>query len=217
MQELQQELLYTQIQTQEEERSRVAADLHDDVGATLAALRLSVAQVQSNGNNTQSEALVKIKALTDKAIDSIRNISHALTPAGLEVFGPVPVLEELAASLSKGTTEICVVVKNEIIKQPIERELALYRVTQELLNNVLKHAAASQVTLHLEQEHENILLVCTDNGKGFDTTRHYNGIGLKNIANRVKMMDGSMQIDSSDGAGTRVIIKLPVIKNVHGE
>ena len=91
----------------------------------------------------------------------------------------------------------------------------MYRVTQELFNNILKHAKASQVLLHLEQEREHLLLVCTDNGSGFDSGMHYKGIGLKNIANRVKMMNGNIQIDSKPGAGTRVMISIPLITNEH--
>lgn len=211
MQELQQELLYTQIQAQEEERSRVAADLHDDVGATLAALRLSIAQAHDTVSQEKKELLVKSKMLTDKAIDSIRSISHALTPSGLEVFGLVPVLEELAASLSTGSTEISVIVRNPVSRQSLSIELTLYRVAQELLNNALKHANASKVILHLEQEPTHLLLVCSDNGKGFDTARHYDGIGLRNIANRVKMVNGNVHIDSNDNLGTRVVIRIPLM------
>jgi len=92
-------------------------------------------------------------------------------------------------------------------------ELALYRVTQELINNVLKHAEAKNVSLQIGQRDEKIILMMEDNGKGFDVNAHKDGYGLNNLDARTKLMQGAMIIDSQPGKGTSVLIEIPYNSN----
>jgi signal transduction histidine kinase len=92
---------------------------------------------------------------------------------------------------------------------PKDHELALYRITQELINNVLKHAEATQVSLQIGYRDEKIILLMEDNGKGFDIHAHKNGYGLKNLEARTQMLNGHMEIDSQPGKGTGVPIEIP--------
>lgn len=206
------------IRVQEEERSRVAADLHDEVGATLAALRLSLADIANAPVAvSKNEMFLKTRMLTDKAISSIRSISHGITPSGLEIFGLAPVLDELAGSLSTAAVEVSFTAPGNITRQPAHKELALYRVAQEMVNNALKHSGASEVLLELKEDENVMMLLCADNGCGFDMEMNRaKGMGLKNIESRMKMIGGDVSIKSVKGKGTRIMVTLP-LKDNHGK
>lgn len=205
----QQELLYTHLQAQEQERTRVAADLHDEVGATLAALRLSIADIQRSASSVGTEIFSKATSLADKAINSVRQISHGLTPSGLEIFGLAALLEDLSASLSSQTVEISFSSSGNIPRLPHQTELSLYRIAQEMINNALKHSSASEILIELRRSEGLIILSCRDNGKGFNTNVAGKGIGLLNMKNRAKMIHAALNIESSE-AGTVVEISMPL-------
>jgi len=206
--------LRTMIATQEQERKRISRDLHDDVGTKLSALKLFVSTFKNSlqkQNYADTQSLAKsTEELIDETISDVRVMLMNLSPGILEEFGYVTAVEGLVNKINDTKTmHIGLVIFG--IDQRFERdyELALYRITQELVNNVIKHAEAKNVSLQIGYRDEKIILMIEDDGKGFDVTAHKEGYGLKNLDARTKLLQGIMTIDSSPGNGTSVLIEVP--------
>ncbi|MFD1188570.1 sensor histidine kinase [Pontibacter rugosus] len=219
----QQQLLEVTLQTQEDERRRVARDLHDEVGAMLALIKLNLYQLVNNVE-VKDEGLLtagyNIKQQLDDVLSSVRRISHDLMPVVLEKMGLVQSLEALRRTLASGSNQLEMIVKYNEKNRRLnpKNELLLYRMVQELLNNTLKHAEATQVTVELLFESENILLVYTDNGKGFNLhtlqegeNLQGGGLGIMSLQSRAALMGGHITLTSSPGAGIRAEINVPVM------
>lgn len=206
--------LKTMIATQEQERKRISRDLHDDVGTKLSALKLFVSTFKNNlqkQNYTDTQALAQsTEELIDETIRDVRIMLMNLSPGILEEFGYVTAVEGLVNKINE-TKALHIKLVTFGIKQRItkEYELTLYRMTQELVNNVLKHAEAKNVSLQIGYRDEKIILMIEDDGKGFTVTDHKEGYGLNNLEARTKLLEGTMSIDSSPGNGTSVLIEVP--------
>ncbi|QDH81326.1 hypothetical protein FKX85_20750 [Echinicola soli] len=200
------ELLHTVIRSQEEERRRVSDVLHDDIGSKLTTIKLSLYQLSAGDKNG---LLPDLLALSEKVIASTRELSHAYSPIVLEKFGLEAGIAELLDDLPqtenglKGELEAS--MQEELLDQ--ESRLVLYRITQELLNNTVKHADASEVHINIQIGPEGIDYLYRDNGKGFDGKKANAGIGMLNIQNRVAMMEGEMELLSKVGHGFTLTIK----------
>ncbi|HEX5152375.1 MAG TPA: two-component regulator propeller domain-containing protein [Parafilimonas sp.] len=202
------------VATQEEERKRIARDLHDDVGTKLSTLKLFLSSLHEKATNTNNE---QIRSLTEsseqfitEAMKDVRQLLLNLSPTVLEEFGYTTAVEGLVNKIN-GTNQIrfdLVIfgIDNRLQK---DYELALYRITQELINNVLKHAEAKHVSLQIGRRDEKIILMMEDDGKGFDVHAHKTGYGLQNLDARSKLMHGMMTLDSHLGKGTSVLIEIP--------
>jgi len=202
------------VATQEEERKRISRDLHDDVGTKLSALKLFVSSLHekaSHVNNEEIKSLAKSsEQFITEAMQDVRQLLLNLSPAVLEEFGYTIAVEGLVNKINE-TKQIKFSLVVFGMKQRVhkEYELALYRITQELINNVLKHAEAQHVSLQIGQRDGKIILMIEDDGKGFDINTHRDGYGLHNLDARTKLMHGNMNIDSKQGKGTSVLIKIP--------
>lgn len=214
LQEKQAAQFKTMIETQERERRRISRDLHDDIGTKLSALRLFLSSMKEKTANSNPElsALVENSELfVREAVHDLRQLLSDLSPSVLEEFGYSTAVEGLVSKINQAK----LVHFNLIIfgmKGRISRdyELALYRITQELINNVLKHAAAKNVTLQIGIRDELIVLMIEDDGKGFELSEQAEGYGLKNLAARTALMNGKMTIDTAPGRGTSVTIEIPL-------
>ncbi|HWB28017.1 MAG TPA: two-component regulator propeller domain-containing protein [Chitinophagaceae bacterium] len=206
--------LRTMIATQEEERKRISRDLHDDIGTKLSALKLFVSTFKNNLQKHQyreTETLAQnTEELIDETIRDVRVMLMNLSPGILEEFGYVTAVEGLVNKINE--TKIILInlvifgIKERFAK---EYELALYRITQELVNNILKHAEATNVSLQIGYRDGKIILMIEDDGKGFDVTAHKEGYGLKNLDARTTLLQGVMTIDSREGNGTSVLVEIP--------
>ncbi|AGA80722.1 sensor histidine kinase [Echinicola vietnamensis] len=200
------ELLHTVIRSQEEERRRVSDALHDDIGSKLTTIKLSLHQLKAGEGDGP---LPDVLALTEKVVDSTRELSHAYSPVVLEKFGLEAGIEELLDSLPKTENgpkgQLDAFIQDGLLDQ--EGRLILYRITQELLNNTVKHAEASKVFVNIRIDSKGIDYRYQDNGKGFDDQEVADGIGMLNIQNRVAMMEGVLAIDSKAGKGFILTIK----------
>ncbi|HTF19104.1 MAG TPA: two-component regulator propeller domain-containing protein, partial [Chryseolinea sp.] len=199
---------------QEDERKRISRDLHDDIGTKLSALKLfltSLREKVSVHGDAEVEALAKTsEQFIGEAMADVRTLLANLSPSVLEEFGYTVAVEGLINKLNEtrqASFKLSVFGMERRLKPAYE--LALYRITQELINNVMKHAAAHSVSLQIGQRDERIVLMIEDDGKGFDTGINTGGYGLKNLAARCKLMQGSMSIDSRLGMGTSVMIEIP--------
>jgi signal transduction histidine kinase len=214
----QQEVVYRTLDAVEDERKRVARDLHDEVGAALSAMRLLVGQVALLVPPAAEtiELTSRLKDVIDGTMDSVRRISTDLLPQGLEELGLTYALEglcEQAMELSEVNAELVV---DSAIRLPDRANLIVYRLVQELLTNAIKHAEASAIQLHLSQQADSFCLLYTDNGKGFDYDQAYRkrSLGLKNIETRAQMLHGSVAFDTQSGQGLRVRVVIPVISSL---
>jgi signal transduction histidine kinase len=210
----QQELINSTIEGIESERKRLARDLHDEIGAALSAMRLLVGQMHLKSKSAPeiSDLADKYKSLIDNTIDSVRRISNDLLPSGLEEFGLSYAIEGLCEkSLELTDADINWSVK-DIPQAHSTLNLMMYRLVQELLNNSIKYAEATQIEIVIEPVDNELCLHYTDNGRGFDYEEAYQkkSLGLKNIETRTRMFDGTLQYITQPNQGTSVTVRVPL-------
>jgi PAS domain S-box-containing protein len=206
------------IESQEAERRRIAGELHDSLGQNLLLVKnyAQLAVSAGLGSPQAREQLETIMQLSSDAIAEVRRISHDLCPYQLDDVGLTLALEALINKTS-GSTEIRFAHKLDSVDDLFSSEAAssLYRVVQECLNNILKHSGASSVNIRLERDVRHVDLWMEDDGRGFDVSAtpekgRAGGLGLRNIAERVRLLGGELKLDSQPGKGTRIKVKVPI-------
>ena len=181
----QKDLLHSYIETQEKERQRIAADLHDGVGASLAAVKMMINRIKPE-EESQQMLLAECKDIIQKTANSAREISHDLLPPSLETLGLKKIVERMSKNISSETLTMETDF-DKTIQLSKKRELALFRIIQEMMNNSLKHAEASLIKVELKKDEKNYLFKYYDNGKGF-SVENSTGLGFRNIQTRVEMI-----------------------------
>lgn len=205
---------------QEQERKRISQDLHDGIGQMLSAVKLNLAAIDNKELTESNDEIQLEKAivLIDESCSEIRNISHNMMPAILIKSGLIAALNELAKRVST-TSGIKIYVDHDESIGRIESdyEINLFRIVQELLNNIIKHAAATEVHIHLNKEAENLNLMIEDNGEVFDKSliEESKGNGWYNINSRLTIMNGKIDIESNKDSGTVVFIDVPLLMSVN--
>ncbi|MDO7873700.1 PAS domain-containing protein [Hymenobacter sp. ASUV-10] len=200
---------------QEEERRRIAESLHNGVGQLLYAVKLQFDQL---GLAPALKAVPELAAmqrqatgLLSDAIRQARTLSHELTPGIVADFGLAAALHDICHKLkSPGLYWQCLVHLDEEYPVPEHLQVAAYRLAQELTQNVIKHAHATQATLEVETLPGWLVLRAEDNGRGFDPAAPSAGIGLPSLRNRVALLGGSVRLEAAPGRGTRVQVRVPL-------
>ena len=190
---------------QEEERKRMAILIHDDIGNRLNILSLWIHNLDVN-NKEASEKVIS-KQISD-LIDSARNISHSLYPVNLEKLGLALYIEELIANLSN-KIKILFHVSPEYQKKDIFTEVQIYRIIQEFTTNVIKHSAATEMSVYIKENRKNRAVILSDNGESFDYQIVQKGMGLKNIESRIKSVNAFYKWKNTIEKGSRLIIIIP--------
>jgi PAS domain S-box-containing protein len=198
----------------EEERKYIAREVHDELGQVLTGLQLNVSVITHKfaaDAPALHEYLQETMMLTNRALDAVRNVTSALRPAALEM-GIVSALEWLAGRFGANQGIQCVVhVEDAEIQLDENHAIALYRIVQESLTNVARHAAASNVEITLVREGDDYVLKVHDNGAGFDASvKKKNSFGLVGIRERALMLAGTVSINSQSGIGTEVVVRIPI-------
>ena len=206
-------LLASSIETQEVERKRIASDLHDSVGSLLSATKLYLRKLNPEIETTDIGFLKKEALhLIEETIVNVRSITHDLSPQSLERFGLMAAVEDLVERLNEPGPLVLEFQYDENRRFDSKKEVALYRILQELLNNTLKHAEAKKVQIKFELQENQFHLLYTDDGKGFDRTQQKEngakGLGLRSIESRVNFLNGELDMQSAPQQGLRVIIKI---------
>jgi signal transduction histidine kinase len=196
---------------QDIERSRIARELHDDIGQQLALLMIDLQLLNGPGQSPDSLANVALRRMEGLA-KSLHDLSHRVHPAKLRLIGLVPALRALEHDLSLTEMPITMTLENLPPTLPHELSLCLFRIVQEALHNAIKHSGAQKVSVHLRRESDALLaLTVADDGVGFDIGAAWGrGIGLISICERLEAMGGRLHIDSGPGRGTRFEIRVPV-------
>lgn len=215
---IQQKQLEAVVSTEEKERKRIAADLHDGVGQLLSSVKinLGVSQEKIKGSTLEErvQLLDETKGTISQIMSEIRNISYNLMPPSLAHFGLGVAIGEEASRINSDSG-IKIHFDNSTNKEKFDQktEIILFRVFQELLNNTLKHSEANEITIQLIEHDDSLMLMMDDNGKGFDfktAIRKKNSSGLKNMQARIALLNGKLNIDSKEGYGTNCIIEVPL-------
>ncbi len=208
------ELLRSSIRVQEEERKRIAQDMHDELGATLSITRMHILQAERQHGAGAEKLLADLQAmrqLTESSLETMRRISHELMPAQIEKFGLVKTLEGIVEQLNAtDNLEITLQTPGDLINIDPEIQLALYRIFMELINNTLKHAEASRITIELQLESQSINAYYSDNGKGLDTENKGTGLGHKSIEGRISSVGGTISIGNNDLGSFCAVISAPL-------
>lgn len=189
---------------QENERKRIAEALHDEVGNKLNILSLWVNN-EDTWNNINSKKIITQQV--PELIEATRTISHSLYPVNLEKFGFMDTLEALITNVNDSLT-IQLTLKYDYQPRAISFELQLYRIIQEFLSNVIKHAKATSMTIYIRDTKDSLALILSDNGIGFDTNELQKGMGLQNIDSRIKSINGICKWKSVQNKRTRLLIKI---------
>ncbi|RQO32320.1 hypothetical protein DBR32_01545 [Taibaiella sp. KBW10] len=193
---------------EQQERIRIARDLHDGVGQMLSLVKMNLSTISLDVPQLQ-----KTQDMVDKTIEEVRNVSHNLIPEALH-FGIVPALESLSDEINalgetKMDTDIPEEIRNIVFSK--QNELSIYRIVQEVVHNMTKHAQASQIHLSARKAEQSLMITIKDNGRGLEegAIEKAKGIGWKNINARVHLMDGKMLVQSGHLSGTQIELTLP--------
>jgi len=200
------------ISGQEAERKRIASDLHDSLGVLLSTVQMQFNSFAShNGKLQQSEQYGKANALLDEACTEVRKIAHNMMPGSLLKLGLVPAIQDMCRKLNKDD-------QLQIIFEPYDQnrrfketaEITIYRLIQEMLNNIIKHAQANEVIVQLMNDNGNLNITVEDNGIGFNVPEALKngGLGLKSIESRVQYLNGKLDIQSESGKGTSITVEI---------
>lgn len=200
------------IQTQEMEREIIGGELHDNVCQILSVTKHYLEIIERNQEISKTY-LPQAKQLIQDSIQEIRNLSHSFNPPTLNSKTIINALKDLLDNFNAtGEVRIQFEYNNEFANLDMQQKRALFRIVQEQLNNVLKHAAATQVNVILNLKQGDILLTISDNGKGFDPLQQRAGLGLNNMEARVKAFAGRITVHSSPGNGCTVEAVLPLVE-----
>jgi two-component system sensor histidine kinase UhpB len=216
------------IEAQENERRRISRELHDEIGQSLTAIKFSLDMIEKDLPQTSSvvrERLGEAKSLSNQTLASMRQLSMDLRPTMLDELGLVPTLRWYVQSFSnrlKISSNFQAIGLE--VKLPPQIETAFYRIVQEALNNIAKHALASCIEVRLERRDSIISLTILDNGKGFDLKKVFQpesperGFGILGMQERVSLLGGHIDIRSKPNIGTEIEIEVPYLEgNGHEE
>jgi|GEM_PF-1145363 len=202
------------IDAEEKERSRIAQDLHDGLGQMLAASRMHVSALKTFVSDKEKEFAEKAIAILNDAYNEVRNISHNMMPNALMRLGLIPAIRELLGDINATkalTIDFSTNVESSLGKS---MDITIYRIVQEVLNNMMKHAKADHIIMEINKTGDNLNISISDNGIGFDTNliNESKGLGWKGIYSRVSMLDGTIKLNSILKEGTIIYINLKLKK-----
>ncbi|KEO71908.1 sensor histidine kinase [Anditalea andensis] len=204
------------LQGQDQERNRIARDLHDGLGGMLAGVKLKLSSIVSNEKQNNSliqpdMEIYKVIGQLDQSVDELRRIARNMMPESLIYMGLEAALSDLCKSLDSEKTAVVFEAFNLGSNYEQAFQISVYRIVQELLTNALKHANAQSIMVQCSENEDRLYITVEDDGKGFDQNlmEKNTGIGLSNIKNRVQLLQGSVEINSKPNEGTTFSIEIP--------
>jgi signal transduction histidine kinase len=200
------------VAAQEAERSRLARELHDETGQALTSILLGLKPLERAADEQLAEAVASVRTLVVSTLQDVRRLAVELRPAALDDFGLVPAVTRLVDTFRE-QTGMNVELEARLSEQrlPPEVETALYRIVQEALTNVVKHSGATRVSILLTERDHAVAAMVEDDGMGFEIDRvREDGLGLVGMRERIGLVGGRLQVESSAGAGTTVVAEVPV-------
>ncbi|MDX1406678.1 MAG: histidine kinase [Saprospiraceae bacterium] len=203
--------MHSMIEGQEAERIRIARDLHDGLGGLLGTVKAHFSVIQNEIRKLESiDVYDEVDKLIDTASAEVRRISHNMAPHALRFGGLRDALHDLAVQLRTHGLAVTFEWPEGPVRLDQPTEVMIYRIVQELTNNVVKYANASHLLIQFTLVDEVLSFVVEDDGQGFDLARASTGLGLKSVGSRVTFLHGSLDIDSMKGEGTTVTVQIPL-------
>ncbi|WP_157483800.1 sensor histidine kinase [Maribacter hydrothermalis] len=202
------------VQGQEKERQRVANELHDDLGSLMAAVKLQFNSLEASDKKGNLETFAKTESLINEAYGKIRAIAHAKNSGLIAKQGLLQAVKQMAEKVSVASN-IHISVHDHGLDNRLENslELTLFRIVQELMANTIKHAEATEMSIHITNHGDSLNIMAEDNGRGMvlgsGRTAH-EGMGLKSIDKRITHLNGTMNMESEMGKGTVIILDIPI-------
>jgi len=200
------------LEGQEQERGRLARDLHDGLGGLLSGTKLQLSSLDSHQSENIEEGISKSITQIDDAVEELRRVAHNLMPDLLMKYGLEAAIREFAARMSNSTLDIHTEFINYSNSVSEEKQLIIYRIIQELVNNAVKHADTSEIIIQISEEENVLHLTVEDNGRGFDPAvlDVRKTAGFHNIESRVQFLKGTMTITSELNIGTSIELQIPI-------
>lgn len=197
------------LRAQEEERGRLARDLHDEVNQALTAILLRLEALSQAAPAELRAELGELKRLVNQAMGELLGLARQLRPTALDDHGLVSAIESQVRRFSSQTgIEAAITSAGEVSELPEDEQVAVFRVAQEALANVARHSDASHVEVILEGDADGVALRVSDDGRGFDPRLPAGGLGLEGMAERARLVGGRLTIDSAPGAGTQLQLRV---------
>ena len=194
---------------QEFERARLARELHDETGQALTSILLGLRAIQESDDVGQ--AVDDVRALVVSTLQDVRRLAVELRPSALDDYGLVPALERLTATVTEqGGPAVDLEAQLGDERLPGEVETALYRIVQEAITNAMKHAEANSISVVVTRTVSAVTAVIEDDGRGIDPSAGGDGLGLTGMRERLALLDGRLQVESSSGAGTTIVAEVPL-------
>ncbi|MEX2597524.1 MAG: sensor histidine kinase, partial [Salibacteraceae bacterium] len=206
--------LQSMLFAQEDERQRIARDLHDSIGALLSAAKLHLSNIENELKNLTNISFLKsTEHVIDQAGKEVRRVAHDMMPGVLMKLGLIEGIDDFLESVREsGKTTLS--FTHDQLKKRLDKkqEVMIFRIVQELVNNTMKHAEASEIKLMIHQNGTELILEYRDNGKGFyaDLLQSENSFGLSGISARVNFLNGIMRLETSEGNGVHFLISIPL-------
>ncbi len=203
------------IEAEENERQRIAKDLHDGVGQMMSAAKMNLSAFESGmafSSEEQKQTFEKIISLVDDSCKEVRTVSHVMMPNALLKNNLPTAIREFVDKLNSKNINVHVYTDGLDERMDSNIETVLYRVVQECVTNAIRHASASTLDITLARDNDGITGTIEDNGKGFETEgkEKFDGIGLKNIVSRIEYLKGTVDFDSAPGRGTVIAFHVPI-------
>jgi signal transduction histidine kinase len=207
---LQKERIFAEITIQENERKRIASDLHDSLGPLLSTVKLNINSIEIHGESDQ-EIVNKAGKHIDEIITSLRRISYNLLPNTLQRSGLTEAVKEFIKHMQdKNSVQIHFYLIKAISVQK-EKEVHIFRMLQEIIHNTIKHAKAKNLHISISEENGNLLVLAKDDGLGFDIQKIKSpGLGLKSLDSRIEILKGQLSVESFPQKGTSYFFKIPL-------
>lgn len=204
---------YAVLEAEERERRRIAGDLHDGVGQMMstALMKLNEAREKTPEESQAGALTARALALLSESYDEMRHISHQMMPNALLKAGLSTAIKEFVDKIDGSSLKVDLTMEGLQERLGEQTETVIYRVIQEAVNNVVKHAGATRLSIQLTKDTDGLAVTIEDNGHGFDTAilDEATGIGVRNIYSRLALLKGTLEIDSAPGRGTAVTIFIP--------
>jgi signal transduction histidine kinase len=210
------------VESQENERKRIAAELHDSLGQNLIVIKNEIKKCLKtiSEDNRDSETLEFTSSIVTQTLNEIKEIAYNLRPPQLDKLGLKDAISsQVKRVLNTSETAIFMEIDTDDVEIPPDTEINIFRIIQEGINNILKHSSASEAIIKLKKVKENIYLEISDNGEGFDNKKEkeqnvaYEGFGLKGMAERATMLGGTFQVNSKKGIETTLKIVIPICRS----
>jgi two-component system, NarL family, sensor kinase len=213
--QFQQEILLSQLEIQEQTLKNISQEIHDNIGQTLSLVKLNLNTIDMEKPAVIPQKVDNSKQLVGKAITDLRTLSKKLHSDSILAAGLLKAIEfELGLVEKSGVYQTSLTINGEPVTLDAQKELILFRIVQEAMNNIIKHAHASTIAISANFAHNHLQLLIDDNGNGFklpleqgDINR---GIGLRSMENRVKLLNGQIAIETAPEKGTQIQISVPI-------